>query len=116
MKLRLDRFRARASTVRAPKGVSKALRFLKRLFSVAAITLSVICVLLSVSELFVFWIDASAGVHNYVDWTRSLIAPLVLSAVFGAIAILLNLDTIFKKKGKAQPPSPSGKLEIPDLD
>jgi hypothetical protein len=116
MKFNLDRFRARAPMVRFPRGFIKVMRFLKRVFSLVAITLSIICVLLSVSELFVFWIDTSAGVNNYVDWTRSLIAPLVLAAVFGAIAILLNLDIIFKGKGKAQPAAPGGKLEIPDLD
>jgi hypothetical protein len=116
MKLRLDRFKTGIPKMKPSPGVSKVLIFLKKVLSMVAITLSVLCILLAISELFVFWIDSSAGVDNYVDWTRSLIAPIVLSAVFGSIAILLNLDRIFKRKVKADPGANGGKLEILDLD
>lgn len=116
MKLRPDSSKFRIPKLKVSPGSQKVLRFFKRVLSVLAITLSILCVLLSISELLVYWIDASAGIDNYVDWTWSLIAPLILSAVFFVIAVLLNLDRIIKKKSRPSSGAVTGKLELPDLD
>ena len=94
--------------------MDKFIGFVRRFLSMIAITLSILCILLTISELFVYLMDQASGVDNYVDWTRSIIAPAVMFGVFGAIALLLNLDRFIKRRGP--PKKADMKLELPDLD
>jgi ABC-type Fe3+ transport system permease subunit len=116
MKLSMRALKDKAPKVRTTPGIDKFLRFVRKVLSVIAITLAIFCALLMVSEVLVYLLDSSAGVGNYIDWTRSLIAPAVLSLIFGVIAFLLNLDRFRKGKADPRPETSLKKLEIPDLD
>jgi len=102
------------------KTLTKALNIARSILSGIFMTLAILLVLLSVSELFVMFLDRSILDNtHYLDWTRGPFIIFLSSIPFFIFYILLNLDRFRWSKGvlkKFRTSKPPKKIETIDLD